>query len=53
MWVDSGYFFAGIIFRDGVAIRTAPILKYTLGWHQDRVTFFCLKKKWLHGLLTE
>lgn len=46
--IDSGYFFAGVIVENGVVVRAAPILRYMLGWDQERVISYIEYKEWTH-----
>lgn len=42
--IDGKYFYAGIISKYGIVIRTAPILKYMIGWNGRKVYDYCKKK---------
>ena len=46
MLIDSGYFCAGVVIVNNVVVRTAPILKYMVGWTSERVVNYCVKKRW-------
>lgn len=39
-------FVAGIVVRDSVVRRTAPIVKYMRGWKLSTVINHCNRKKW-------
>lgn len=45
--IDGGFFCAGIEHKDGVVVRTAPILKYMLGWNGRQVADYCRKRGWI------
>jgi hypothetical protein len=43
--ITSGYFVCGIVCRDGIVVRAAPIVKYMKGWNGKRFVEYCNKKK--------
>ena len=52
--IDSGYFCAGVVLDNDRVQRTAPIVKYMLGWTLQRVRDYCERKSWrLQGALNE
>jgi hypothetical protein len=50
--VDSGYFYAAVVLNGKVVERTAPILKYMMGWTTKKVFDYCIKKKWKFALVS-
>lgn len=49
--IDSLYFCAGgEIIGEKVSLA-APIIKYMVGWSQDRLIDYCHKKKWEISLI--
>lgn len=44
--IEAPTFVAGIELLNGVAFRAAPILKYTVGWSQDRILKYASSKRW-------
>lgn len=46
--IEAPHFVAGLVVTDDVVVRTAPILKYMLGWSLGRVISYCRQKGW-HG----
>lgn len=44
--IESSYFVAGIEVENNLVINSAPIIKYMIGWHVDRVWEYCLRKNW-------
>lgn len=45
--INAKHFCAGIIVDEkGVVVKTAPILKYMIGWHINRVKAYTTVKKW-------
>lgn len=49
IWIDSGYFFAGVVVVDNIVVRAAPIVKYMRGWSGDRVCAYARSKRWRYG----
>ena len=45
--IDSKYFNTGIEIQNNKVTRTAPIVKYMIGWESNRVQKYCTKKNWL------
>lgn len=45
--IDSKYFNTGIEIQNNKVVRTAPIVKYMIGWESNRVQNYCTKKNWL------
>lgn len=45
--IDAPHFNAGVIIKDDVVIKAAPILRYMLGWNLDQIKEYCIRKKWL------
>ena len=45
--IDSKYFNTGIEIQNNKVTRTAPIVKYMIGWESNRVQNYCTKKNWL------
>lgn len=46
MVITAPHFCAAVIFKDRYVVRTAPILKYMLGWNREQVLGYCQTKKW-------
>lgn len=44
--VDSNYFCAGLIEKDGKVIEAAPIQKWMIGKNIEYIKEYCVKKKW-------
>ena len=44
---DSGYAVFGVVFEDGLAVRTAPIANYMRGWHISKVLKYAKSKGWV------
>lgn len=44
--IESSYFVAGIEVENNLVTNSAPIIKYMVGWHVDRVWKYCLSKNW-------
>jgi hypothetical protein len=44
--IVSPYFVAGVIFKNTIVVRAAPIVKYMVGWHMKKVLDYCDKKDW-------
>lgn len=47
MRITSDYFCAGIVLRNGVVTKAAPILQYMLGWRGERVLIYARRRGWL------
>jgi hypothetical protein len=48
MQITAPHFCAGVVLgTDNIrVVRTAPILRYMLGWTQQRVRAYCASKHW-------
>lgn len=44
--IDAPHFYAGVVFRDGMVVRSADIVKYMKGWSLEQVKSYCEKKNW-------
>lgn len=44
--ITAGHFVAGILIIRGRVADAAPIVKYMLGWHANKVKAFCDRKGW-------
>lgn len=44
--IVSSYFVAGFETSSDHVVRTAPIIRYMIGWHVNRVWSYCLSKNW-------
>ena len=44
--IDAPYFYCGVIVRSGRVIKTAPIVRYTLGWTAQRLHQYCHGRGW-------
>lgn len=44
--LDAPHFCCGAIVRDDHVIRTAPIVRYLLGWKASRLTRYCQGRGW-------
>lgn len=44
--VVAPHFVAGLEAADGVVVRTAPILKYMVGWQGRRFARYVTRKGW-------
>lgn len=49
LWIDAGYFYAGVVAENGKVVRAAPIVKYMRGWTTDQVVAYARKKRWKYG----
>lgn len=47
--IEAPHFVAGIILKNNRAIRTAPIVKYMVGWNYDRIRKYCKRKGWTYS----
>lgn len=44
--ISSSYFVAGIIFKNNIVIKAAPIVKWMIGKNIDYIKQYCLSKHW-------
>ena len=44
--ITAPYFSAGVLVRNSVVYKAAPIVKYMVGWSVERVMEYCQKKGW-------
>lgn len=44
--VDAPYFCCGLVLVNDHAIRTAPIVRYMLGWHRNHIERYCRSRGW-------
>jgi hypothetical protein len=44
--IEAPHFTAGVVLRDGIVVRAAPIVSYMRGWSQARVRSYCERKGW-------
>lgn len=44
--IEAPHFVAGVIIKDGLVVRAAPIVKYMRGWTTTRVTSYAASKGW-------
>lgn len=49
--ISSNYFVAGACVNAGFVTHAAPILKYMIGWTQERALSYCRQKGWTYELL--
>lgn len=49
--INAPHFYSGLVVRDGVVVKAAPIINYMVGWDIDAVIRYALKKKW--GIMRE
>jgi hypothetical protein len=49
--VASRYFISGIVLRDGLVVKAAPILRYMIGWSSSRAVGYIDGKGWCHDFL--
>jgi hypothetical protein len=45
--IDAPHFYAGLHIDNGVVTKTAPIIRYMLGWSERRVKDYCVSKRWV------
>lgn len=45
--IDSGFFCAGCKITANVCTEAAPIIKYMVGWHVDRIKKYARNRGWL------
>ena len=53
LYVDSGYFFAGVVLERDRVINAAPIIKYMVGWTEAGVRGYANKRGWACGRVIE
>ena len=46
MQILGPHFVAGVVLKNNTVVRAAPILKYMIGWSQQRVMQYALHKHW-------
>lgn len=53
--IDAPHFNCGIVFRDDLVARAAPIVSYMHkgGWTLDQVRSYCAKKGWRISVVHE
>ena len=51
--IDSDFFNAGVVIKDGVVTLAAPILKYMVGWNESRVIQYANTRGWGIGTILE
>lgn len=44
--VNAPHFCAGLELRENKVVNAAPILKYMMGWNEEKVISYCKKKDW-------
>lgn len=44
--ITAPHFIAGIVAKDGIVVRAAPILKYMMGWTGKQVAEYTTKNGW-------
>lgn len=44
--IDAGYFNAGVIIDQSRCIAAAPIVRYMVGWDEERIVSYCGRKGW-------
>jgi hypothetical protein len=44
--ITARHFVAGVVLRNGLAVRAAPIVGYMAGWDGTRVIDYCVRKRW-------
>ena len=44
--IDAPHFYAAVVIKNGLVIKTAPILKYMYGWSQDKIFNYTQAKGW-------
>ena len=49
--ISSTYFVAGLILDNGIVIKSAPIIKYMIGWSEDKVNSYIIKKGWKKDII--
>lgn len=50
--IDAPHFYAGLVVREGVVVRAAPILGWAAGRPWTVVKDYCVRKGW-HGYIAE
>jgi hypothetical protein len=48
MRIVSSHFVAGLVLKDEVVVRSAPILSYMIGWTNLKVEQYCNRKGWTY-----
>ncbi|WP_156438754.1 hypothetical protein [Bradyrhizobium valentinum] len=44
--IDAPHFNAGVVIRNGIVVRSAPIIRRMVGWHKARVLSYCQRMGW-------
>ena len=44
--ISSSYFVAGVVFKNNIAIKAAPIIKWMIGKDITYIKMHCLSKHW-------
>lgn len=44
--ISTSYFCAGLILKEEVCIKAAPIIKYMIGWNRCKIREYCIKKNY-------
>lgn len=44
--INAPHFMAGVCLLHGVAVRTAPIIKYMIGWDFPKIEEYVARKGW-------
>lgn len=47
IWIDAGYFCAGVVLQDAIVVAAAPVVRYMLGWPAERVIRYGVRKGWV------
>lgn len=44
--LDAGYFYAWLVFKNGVCVKAAPIIKWAVGKHENYLSGYALARRW-------
>lgn len=57
LWVDSGYFYAGAVWRRSggswACVEAAPVIRWMVGKRPDYVKAYVVRKGWAYGWVQE
>lgn len=49
--IIAPWFVAGVVLRDDIVVEAAPILRYTVGWSEERLRSYAKRRRWNVGNL--
>ena len=51
--ICAPHFTAAVLLKDGVVVKTAPILHYMKGWTQNLVVSYCVRRNFIYLIFRE